>query len=275
MQQSDQVGAYTMAGLDSGVMAPTHLYHASQASEVIKNGDCVIDLACGPGGLLNRLASLHPDVSFVGIDLSRPMLQVAQEHAFKTGLTNVTFKLGDITALTSIGDESADVVMSSMSLHHLPRFEMLKACMLEIRRILKPDGGIYLADFARLKSIRSMRAFAFDHADRQSDLFTRDYLNSLKAAWSVAEMAEAMKPIANIATLYKTFGIRMMMAVKSKIRRPYDAELKANISAIRDTFDDQQEADMRNIIRFLRMGGLKTMYLDGKRSRVSVNAHAA
>ena len=63
-----------------------------------------------------------------------------------------------------IADRSVDGLISTMALHHLPTVGHLEACFAEIRRVLKPEGAVYLADFGRLRSLKSVLFFAYMNA---------------------------------------------------------------------------------------------------------------
>ena len=79
MDDPQQVAAYVEAGREHAVMAPVYLFHGANICEVIRPGDTVLDLACGPANQLAMVARLNPDIQFTGIDLSLPMLQQAEE----------------------------------------------------------------------------------------------------------------------------------------------------------------------------------------------------
>ncbi|MCA9182894.1 MAG: class I SAM-dependent methyltransferase, partial [Planctomycetales bacterium] len=183
MDDPDKVAAYNRAGREDGVMAPVYLYHAAQVSEVVKPGDSVIDLGCGPATQLGMVARFNPEVSFTGVDLSEEMLSRARDNVAEKQLGNVRFEHCDITSLDFLADNSVDAVMSTVVLHHLPDVQALEKVFAEVKRVLKPGGGLYLVDFGHLKSEKSIEYFAYQYADRQAELFTCDYLYSLRAAF--------------------------------------------------------------------------------------------
>src|SRR5262245_17764578 len=74
MSDPGSVSAYAKGGRPDGALAGTYLYHLAHMCEVIRPGDRVLDLACGPASQLAMLASHNPDVRFVGVDLSDEML---------------------------------------------------------------------------------------------------------------------------------------------------------------------------------------------------------
>lgn len=257
MDDAAQVDAYTNAGRDAQVMAPTHLFHSAQACQVIQPGDTVLDLGCGPGTQLVQLASLCPQAQFIGLDLSAPMLEQAQQFAGKSRVTNVQLLRHDMTDLSSLADHSIDCAISSMTLHHLPNVADLARCFTEIARVLKPGGGVYLADFLRLRSTRSMQAFASQHEAAQSPAFTRDYRNSLHAAFTFNDFRQAAEPLADRVTLFRTRPIALFIAIKSAPRRQPDAEMNARLQISVNRLGQTARSDLKAISLMFRLGGLR------------------
>lgn len=257
MDDPAKVAAYTRAGREDGVMAPVYLFHTLHMSEVIRPGDTVVDLACGPATQLAQVARLNPDVRFVGVDLSPPMLERAEEHLRALNLTNVELRVADISELSSFEDASVDAVVSSMALHHLPTEALLSRTFAQVRRVLRPEGGLYVADFGRLHAESSIRYFAYQYADRQPELFTLDYLYSLKAAFSVAEFRRACAALNGAATLTRTFGASFMLALKSRRRRQLPTTLIAELSALRDAMPRHHRADFRDLKMVFALNGLR------------------
>lgn len=249
MDDPDNVAAYVEAGREHAVMAPVYLYHCANICEVIRPGDTVVDLACGPANQLAMVARLNPATRFIGVDLSPPMLERARELIAHQGLTNVEFRHGDITDLSSFGDKSIDAVMSTMALHHLPTLDMLCQTYTEVARILKDGGGIYMVDFGHLKAARSIDYFAYQYADRQPQLFTEDYYNSLRAAFYPDDFRQAVKPLAGRAQLYSTIGLPFMMALKSAPRRGADPALAAELKRMRQRLPEWHKHDFTDLQR--------------------------
>ena len=261
MDDPAKVAAYNEAGRADGVMAPVYLFHGANACEVIRPGDRVVDLACGPANQLALIARLCPEARFVGVDLSEPMLARASEHVRASGLANVELRLGSITELPGLGDGSVDAVISTMALHHLPTQDMLRAAFSEIRRVLKPGGGVYLADFGHLKSERSIDYFAHQYADRQPELFTLDYLYSLRAAFSATDFRAAGAVLGQDARFHTTFLAPYMVAFKSAARRGADAALEEGINRLRAALPRHHQADLRDLVTFFGLGGLRCRLL--------------
>jgi arsenite methyltransferase len=261
MDDPANVAAYVEAGREHAVMAPVYLFHAANICEVIRPGDTVVDLACGPANQLAMVARLNPLTTFIGVDLSAPMLEQAQELITRQGLSNVTFRHGDITNLSMFADGSIDAVVSTMALHHLPDSDCLARTYAEVARILKSGGGIYMVDFGHLKAQRSIDYFGNQYADRQPALFTEDYINSLHAAFYPQEFRKAAQPLLQRAKLYATIALPFMVALKSPARRGDDPALRATLAEMKKNLPQWHHADIADLIRHFGMNGMRCSLL--------------
>lgn len=263
MDDPEKVAAYTRAGREDGVMAPVYLFHCAQICEVIRPGDKVLDMGCGPATQLALVARLNPDTQFIGVDLSSDMLDKARSLISEQALRNVEFRTEDITNLASFSNRSVDAVISTVALHHLPDLATLEKCFSEIRRVLKPRGGLYLVDFGHLKSEKSINYFAYQYADRQPELFTLDYLYSLKAAFALEDFKRLTDTFFDKqARLYSTFLMPFMVAVKHKpdgivVRQVVIDQLRQ----IKANLPDYHKKDLSDLRTFFRMGGLQSSLL--------------
>ena len=261
MEDPDQVAAYTRAGGEDGVMAPVYLFHCAQICEILKNGDTALDLACGPANQLAQVARLNPAVNFTGVDLSREMLDRAKTHVTEMGLSNVSLLERNITDLSCFQDNSVDAVFSTMALHHLPDEGALIKTFSEVARVLKPGGGLYLVDFARLKSEKSINYFAYQYEDRQPELFTLDYLYSLKAAFSLDDFVRSAQVLNGVATVKSTFLVPYMVALKSRPRSAALPDVMTAIQEMRAALPAYHKVDLDDLITFFRLGRISSCYL--------------
>lgn len=257
MDDPEQVAAYVEAGRIDGVMAAAYLFHSARVSQVIQDCTTVLDLGCGPATQLAQIAQLNPGIRFTGVDLSPTMLADAEKHVNALGLGNVTFRQGDITRLEGVPDHSMDAVMSTMALHHLPTLQHLEDCFASIARVLRPGGALYLTDFGRLKSLKSVIFFAYMNARHQPHIFSLDYERSLRAAFlkeDFAALAERLLP-AN-ARLLSTFKVPFLVLIKSE-DRPLPAALRERVQAMRRALRPRYRRDLDDLRTFFRLGGLR------------------
>ena len=107
----------------------------------LRSGIRVLDLGCGRGRALNRLAELFPASRFQGIDLSAKAIACARDEASARGLKNIEFRIADLSDYNVKAEpEAFDLIFTFDAIHDQGRpLNVLKG----IHRTLKPDG-VYL-----------------------------------------------------------------------------------------------------------------------------------
>ena len=257
MDDPAQVADYEYAGRIDGVMAAAYLFHTARVSQVISGCAQVLDLGCGPATQLSQIARLNPGTSFIGVDRSEPMLARARAQLAEHGISNVEIRNDDMTDLSSIPNASVDGVISTMALHHLPSLKALEACFRQIARVLRPGGALYLADFGRLKSLKSVLYFAYQNAKHQPHLFSLDYERSLRAAFEPRDFEQAMRGTLPAGTgMCCTFRVPFLVLIKSGDRLLPESLLHT-IKHLRQQLPRRYRRDLDDMRIFFRLGGLK------------------
>lgn len=125
-------------------MATSPAYAEADTLRRIKNAvgtvGRVLDVACGPGIIMEAVASQAGDV--VGIDTTPEMLVLAEERFRKGGITNAALRQGLAEALPFEAAEF-DAIVTRLSFHH---FADLPLVLSELRRVLRPSGRLVVAD---------------------------------------------------------------------------------------------------------------------------------
>lgn len=263
MDEAAQVNAYADSGRqEDGVMAVSNLFHAAHATTAIFGAKTVIDLGCGPATQLVRIARLNPDTHFIGIELATNMIESARAYIRGQGVTNVDITEGDITRLDGVADQSVDGIISTMTLHHLPNLTDLRACFQQIHRVMKPNCGIYLADFGRFKSLKTVDFFAHMHEKTLPPEVVQDYQYSLKAAFSPSEYISILETeIPGAAAIHTTFLAPFMVIIKSQTNRVTDPALRKKLKTLRETLSADFQRDLDDLRLFFRLGGLSDNFL--------------
>lgn len=257
MDDPAQVAAYDQAGSIDGVMAAAYLFHTARVSQVIQGCTEVVDLGCGPAIQLCQIAELNPGIQFHGVDLSPTMLEKARANVEAKGLRNVRFTQGDITRLDFIAAGSVDGVISTMALHHLPTHALLRQAFAEIHRILKPGGALYLVDFGRLKTRRTVIFFADQVLADQPYIFNLDYERSMRAAFELEDFSRvAAEVLQGRAQVYSTFMVPMLTLVKTA-DRPLPDAARSRLQAMVKAMPSRPRSDLGDLRIFFRLGGLK------------------
>jgi ubiquinone/menaquinone biosynthesis C-methylase UbiE len=256
MDDPSQVAAFSESGKGRGTLAAIHYFHALQASAVLRPGDQVLDLGCGPANQLLQMARLNPQVRFVGLDAAPTMLAIARQTVAEGRVDNVMLAPGNMTRLTAFADASMDGVLCTMSLHHLPDLPALHATLAEVRRVLKPGGGLYLADFGRLKRRATQHYFATERQEHQAAQFTQDFLHSLAAAFSLGELRQAAARLGQGVATHRTALAPFMVVIKSRNRRRPEPPLQSTAQAMFEALPDMQQRDFLAFARWFGASGL-------------------
>lgn len=103
---------------------------------IIRDGDSILDVACGNGFLLGEL-SKKARVNAFGVDISANMIAAAREHH-----PGCTFTVQPCVPLC-FENESMHVITVSCAFHH---FEDPRAFAGECMRVLKESGMVYMAE---------------------------------------------------------------------------------------------------------------------------------
>lgn len=118
---------------------------AADIAAAAPDGARVLEVGCGPGHLSIRLARQH-GLDVTGLDLDPAMIERARTNADRSedgDERRPSFLIGDVAALP-LPDESFDLVVSTMSMHH---WADPMAGMAEIDRVLRPGASALIWDF--------------------------------------------------------------------------------------------------------------------------------
>ena len=107
----------------------------------------VLDVGCGDGHSTLAVAKALPNLSFLGVDYSEGMINLAQQKLcdFHQLKARVSFVVGDVTDLGQIcGDSSYDLILSDRCLINLESAPIQAHAIHEIAKHTK-EGGYYIA----------------------------------------------------------------------------------------------------------------------------------
>jgi FMN phosphatase YigB (HAD superfamily)/2-polyprenyl-3-methyl-5-hydroxy-6-metoxy-1,4-benzoquinol methylase len=122
---------------ESGALAEARLVRYALAATMVRAGDTVLDCTCGAGEGSAILAAQSGGARFIGIDPKPDAVAYARAHfASRYG---VEYRAGSATDLSSIPDDSIDLLVSFDTLAQLDDYH---AFLREAQRVLRPDGRI-------------------------------------------------------------------------------------------------------------------------------------
>ena len=129
----DRVVAWTTLGLDG-------YWKRRMLAVLPERATRVLDLACGTGIVLERLARRYPDAELVGVDLTREYLDVA---GTKLGRKDIDARLIHANAETVAFDGRFDVVSAS----YLPKYVDAERLLANLTPHVAPGGTVVMHDF--------------------------------------------------------------------------------------------------------------------------------
>jgi cyclopropane fatty-acyl-phospholipid synthase-like methyltransferase len=106
----------------------------------------VLEIGCGQGACTLFLASLCPEVSFHGIDITPKHVGMAEKHRLAGKYGNAQFSVHDATALGSLGEDTYDLVFGIEALCHLDTPVQRHAFLVQVYSKLAPGGRVVIID---------------------------------------------------------------------------------------------------------------------------------
>jgi tRNA (cmo5U34)-methyltransferase len=142
----------------------------SVAARVTPDAKRVLDVGCGAGNYTLKLLQRIPDLNVTLIDLSRPMLDRAQQRISSATRGTIDLIQGDIRQ-AELGKGQFDLILAAAVLHHLRTEDEWRATFEKFHQSLRPGGSIWISDLIQhtLEPV-------------QTEMWNRygDYLNRLK-----------------------------------------------------------------------------------------------
>jgi len=131
-------------------------YIKSVAVDLIDGRDLqILDVACGTGKLVKKIAQKQPCCQIVGCDIDSEMIVEAKKQT--TSFPNVIIQQGNCTDMR-FEDGKFDIVIESLVFHHLTDAQK-KAAINEIHRVLQQNGLFYYIDWVKPGNLYAKIAF--------------------------------------------------------------------------------------------------------------------
>lgn len=188
MDEFEQARAYACADFSE----PNERFVACLAETFpdLRRG-ALLDLGCGPGDIVLRLAARYPELVLHGLDGSGPMLEFgrARLRDMPAWRARVEFIEGILPG-ASLPRERYDVIVSNSLLHHLHEPQVLWDA---IRSVGAPGAAVLVMDLYRPDSCRTANEIVEMYAGDEPELLKRDFYNSLCAAFEPSEVREQLR----------------------------------------------------------------------------------
>lgn len=185
---TDDVQCQAYASADFGVsnQAFVDIVHERIPATATK----VLDLGCGPGDVMIRLARACPSLKITAVDGSPAMIQLAQTAIEECGLSMTISALQGYVPGLPLSVGYFDAVLSKDFLHHLPDPMSLWH---EVRRLIKPGSFICVMDLRRPDSPQAAQKIVDVVTADEAEVLRIDFYNSLLAAFTPEEIHDQLK----------------------------------------------------------------------------------
>ncbi len=145
----------------------------------------VLDLGCGPGDVMLRLATARPGVHITAVDGAEAMIALARAAVRGAGLDDrITLLQGRVPGL-ALPERSFDAVLSKDLLHHLPDPMVLWS---EATRLGRSGAIVYVMDLMRPETPKAARTIVETVAAGEHPILKEDFYASLCAAFTLDEV---------------------------------------------------------------------------------------
>jgi ubiquinone/menaquinone biosynthesis C-methylase UbiE len=160
---------------------------AQRAIELGTTNATVLDAGTGTARIPILIAQQRPQWQIIGIDMAESMLQLGKEKVEEAGLKKqIILEFVDAKNLP-YQDGQFDMVISNSLFHHLPNpLPFLQ----EVKRVLKPQGGILIRDLIRPPSEEIMNHLVESIGTEYDEHQKRLFRDSLHAAFTLDEVQE-------------------------------------------------------------------------------------
>jgi ubiquinone/menaquinone biosynthesis C-methylase UbiE len=146
-----------------------------------------VDIGCGPGDVIIRLARALPDLHVVALDGSAPMIALARDAVTAAGLADRITLLQGYVPGAALDSHSFDAVLSKDLLHHVPD---PSSVWKEIARLAKSGAVVYVMDLVRPATREEAGRIVNRVAASEDPILREDFFNSLCAAFTVDELRQ-------------------------------------------------------------------------------------
>jgi ubiquinone/menaquinone biosynthesis C-methylase UbiE len=150
----------------------------------------ILDAGTGTARIPIIMCQRRPQWQIIGIDLAQSMLEIGRKNVEQAGLQQqIKLELVDAKQMP-YPDAHCDMVVSNSIIHHLPNpLPFLQ----EIKRVLKPNGAIFIRDLLRPNTPEIVEDIVINYAADCNEHQTMLFRDSLHAAFTLDEIKELMQ----------------------------------------------------------------------------------
>lgn len=188
MDNDEQARAYAQADF-----AQPHELFVERFKTLFADQDVsgrVLDLGCGPADITIRFARAYPACRLDGVDGAPPMLYYGDRAVAAAGLGRRIRLIHAYLPSAALPHGAYDAVISNSLLHHLHDPASLWQA---VKHYARPRAPVFIMDLRRPRDPAQAKALVRQYAAGEPQVLRRDFFNSLRAAYTVAEVREQLR----------------------------------------------------------------------------------
>lgn len=152
----------------------------------------ILDVGTGTAQIPIQLVQRVATAEIIGIDLAEEMLHVGRENVRRSGL-EARLRLERVDAKDLPYETAAfAAVISNSIVHHIPD---PGPALVEMHRVLKPGGLLYVRDLIRPSDEATLRQLVATYAGEANAHQQKMFADSLHAALTLAEVQQLIAPL--------------------------------------------------------------------------------
>ena len=188
MSAAEQARAYAQADFESAHSSYPKLFAEKFPRRPAKA--LALDLGCGPGDVTIRFAKANPGYVFHAVDGSAAMLRFGRLAVAHARLSRRIKLIEGFIPGASIPRTTYQVILSSSFLHHLHDPQILWQT---VRQYSRRGTIVFVPDLRRPATVAKAQAMVRKYSCGEPAVLRRDFFNSLRAAFTPAEVRTQLK----------------------------------------------------------------------------------
>lgn len=179
---------------ENGSLAILYELILHKLTKIAPESGNALDIACGSGQLICKIANEFENLNFTGIDLSDEMLEIAKKNIIHYNVKNLNLeKCNMFKFINHFKNKKFDLITWNLTMHHVNNKKEAEKVINQALELLNENGVLFIYDIERPKTKKFATWFADSYNNLQGKEFYEDSLNSYLAAFSYKEVEEILK----------------------------------------------------------------------------------
>ena len=164
----------------------------------------VLDIGCGAGNNTLKLLQYAESFDCDLVDLSQPMLEMANRRIGEVNKGKVTIFKGDFLSI-NLPEKSYDVIMAAAVLHHLRTDKDWEKGFAKLFSLTRPGGSVWISDLVSHESAGVQKLMWERYGDYLHSLGGEDYRDKV---FAYIDREDSPRPVSYQLELLRSVGFQ-------------------------------------------------------------------